>query len=370
MSTESQLYDKIRGCYYGAAIADAMGGPVETMHHQKIRRLFGRVEALLPYTSPPGHIKPGPNTYYVSQDKPGTYTDDTRGRNLLVGAMLEKGGRVTADDFSAYLLKYMNPEAWWPAIMASYWNIKFEGMAPRDAGRDNMPGGAVGWWSPLGIINAGNPETAYWDAVDVCSIVKRGIDRELASAVPAAVAEAFRPNASIESVVSAATRYVGPEARQLILNAVAVARNSHSVEEFYLRAYDELLVPWPARFQNKQNTKLHLEGTISCDLREQVPIAIACFVLANGDARESIINAVNYGRDADTIATTTGAIAGAFQGTKNLPREWMETCRKANPDRSLEVSDLDLDGFCDGLYKVLKAEMAQTRERTTSLLAA
>lgn len=362
----TQLQDKIRGCYFGAAIGDAMGGPVETMHYRKIERLYGRVDRLLEYRVPPGHIQPSPNVYYVAQSTPGTYTDDTRGRNLLAHHIIEKGRRITAEDFSEFLCDALNPEAWFPAVMVSYWNIKYGGADPRDAGFGNMPGGGVAWWSVLGIVNAADPETAYWDAFDASSFLKRGTDRELASAVAAAVAEAFRPGASVRSVVDAAIRFVGPVSRDRILAAVDLAAACEDAETFYRRAYETLLVPWKAEFQ--LTAYMPIEGGYSCDLEEQVPIAIACFVLAGGDARSSIIAAVNFGRDNDTIATTTGAIAGAFDGAANLPSEWIDAVRTANPDLSLERADMELDRIVAGLHDVVLAEVARAEARCDAVL--
>lgn len=361
------LLDKVRGSYFGAAIADAMGGPVETMTYTKIKKLFGRVEELMEYKIPPGHIEISPETYYVKQTNPGTYTDDTRGRNLICQLIIQKGGRITADDFGRFLSERLNPEYWWPAVMLTYWRIKFDGMDPRDAGKNNLPGGGVGWYSPLGILHAGDPYQAYWSAFDISSVLKRGSDRELTAAVAAAVAEAFKPDASVESVVEAAKRYVGEEARSAIEQAVNVAREAKDVEDFYRRAYESCLVEWDARFQNKQDTRRHPEGESSCDLLEQVPIAIACFVLANGDARESIINAVNFGRDADTIATTTGAIAGAFSGAKGLPQDWIETVKAANPDPRVEDQRLNLERLCEGLWEILVSELEQDQARVREL---
>ena len=43
---------RTHGAYIGAAIADAMGGPVETNHAARIKRLVGEVDGLLRYEEP------------------------------------------------------------------------------------------------------------------------------------------------------------------------------------------------------------------------------------------------------------------------------------------------------------------------------
>jgi len=39
------------GAYFGAAIADAMGGPVEGQHAARISKYYGKITGLLPYRS-------------------------------------------------------------------------------------------------------------------------------------------------------------------------------------------------------------------------------------------------------------------------------------------------------------------------------
>ena len=44
--------DRGLGAYIGAAIGDAMGGPVECNHAARIKRLVGKITGLLPYERP------------------------------------------------------------------------------------------------------------------------------------------------------------------------------------------------------------------------------------------------------------------------------------------------------------------------------
>ncbi|MEM0232929.1 MAG: ADP-ribosylglycohydrolase family protein [Candidatus Nezhaarchaeales archaeon] len=66
-----------------------------------------------------------------------------------------------------------------------------------------------------------------------------------------------------------------------------------------------------------------------------VPTAIYCFAKNHDSYLKSILYAVSLGGDADTIASMTGAIAGAFHGEEGLPEEWVEKLEKANYIRSL-----------------------------------
>ena len=50
---DSALFSKIYGGLIGAAVGDALGGPVEGLDYPEIERLHGRVERMLPYDKAP-----------------------------------------------------------------------------------------------------------------------------------------------------------------------------------------------------------------------------------------------------------------------------------------------------------------------------
>ena len=68
----------------------------------------------------------------------------------------------------------------------------------------------------------------------------------------------------------------------------------------------------------------------ACIYPKQSP-AQSVFVAANPtDPVGAIIGAVNVGYDTDTIATMTGAIAGALHGADAFPAHYLPTLEKAN----------------------------------------
>ena len=138
-----------------------------------------------------------------------------------------------------------------------------------------------------------------------------------------------------------------------------MARSCSDIEELYEKYYENLLVPWDADFQLKPG-KLPPEAEFSCDLKEQVPAALALFYFSKGDLKETIIAGVNYGRDADTIATTAGTIAGAFSGITGIPDQLREPILKANPEPKI-------DDLCEKLYDVLRKETDAKREQIKCL---
>ena len=78
--------------------------------------------------------------------------------------------------------------------------------------------------------------------------------------------------------------------------------------------------------------------------------------MGKGDFESSTLNAVNFGRDCDSIATVAGAIAGAFSGIDTIPAAWIETVDAA---REEEPSQGDL---AEGLYCALQNELSAARD--------
>jgi len=87
--------------------------------------------------------------------------------------------------------------------------------------------------------------------------------------------------------------------------------------------------------------------------------------VAGGDVREAILGSVNYGRDADSIASMAGAIAGALHGISAVPDSWVAAV-------SAE-SRLDLPAVGASLASVasslLAADAARAVARAASIAA-
>src|SRR5215469_5037564 len=61
-----------------------------------------------------------------------------------------------------------------------------------------------------------------------------------------------------------------------------------------------------------------------------LPIALGFLVISRGDYRDAVLGAVNYGRDADSIASMAGALAGALNGIDAVPAEWRQGVASAS----------------------------------------
>ena len=92
---------------------------------------------------------------------------------------------------------------------------------------------------------------------------------------------------------------------------------------------------------------------------EELPVALGFCLSAGGDFRTAVLGAVNYGRDADSIATMAGAICAALGGAAVVPQDWVTAIEDA--------SRLDLDTVADQLTSaardILTADRAAAEAR-------
>lgn len=302
-----RLFDKVLGCLLGGEIGDAMGAPAEGKTYQEIIEAFGEIT-----------------------DFSGFGTDDSALKHILCDAIVAADGYPTADAWAEEWLKQEEPflkHQFWTPVMNGFWKIRAEGVLPREAGHGNMASSSSAMCiSPMGIINAANPRQAALETYDVASPIHHNFCRDAACSMAAAVAEAFEPGATVEAILEAAVVYIPPMSaraiREFIEKTLALAREVGNYELFRERYYAERLLP----------------GIAMPDSRETVPVALSLFYLADGDPRQTILFGANFGRDADTIASMAGALAGAFRGASALPQSWIEKVKAESPRVHKEVA--------------------------------
>jgi len=299
-SAYSPLEDRIYGCLLGGMIGDAMGAPAEGKTFRQIQERYG------------------PEGITAFQ---GVGTDDTAIREQLIDAILREEGFVTCDAFAASFQRFRqaNYGQWWVPVRNAFHKFDSKVTLPIDTGWGNAPSSSSAMAiSPMGILNAAQPRQAALETFGVASFLHggpSGFCRDAACAMAAAVAEAFHPQATVATIVEAATKYLPPVSAQEIIHCIeatrAMAQEAGGYEAFRDRFYA---------------TSLREE---QCDSRETVPVALALFEMAEGDPEKSILRAANFGRDADTIATMVGGLCGAFRGASGLPEVWLQ---QALPD--------------------------------------
>lgn len=352
MATKGRLFDKIYGCLLGGAIGDAMGGVTEMMHYRHIEAVFGMVQDLLPRgaATTTARFDPGAPA--------GQVTDDTRLRNLLCSAIIRTRGRVTADEWAKTWQTEM--EGWFfTPVVNAYHKLFMHEVSPREAGRGSMGSNSTAMSiAPVGLVNACDPRQAALDAYNVAGLVHEGYARDAACAVAAAIAEATRLEATIDSVIQSACRYLatGNDIAWRIEEAAGLARSTGRYEDFREAYYDTKLLPWP---QNGLHGSKPPEGFYdTAEPRETVPAVFALFVLAEGRFKQSLVYAANFGRDADTLASILGSVSGAFCGAGEIPGEWIERVEASNPTSQRTLAD----GLLEAVRHELELSLTRQRE--------
>ena len=298
IARDTVLFQKTLGCLIGGIVGDAMGTPTENLDYREIERRYGWVETF-----------------------EGDGTDDTILRDLLAEALARTSGYATLDDWAAVWLER------WATIFGDKRNKFFISVLhaaqklknhspPREAALGNMPSSSSAMCiAPVGVVNAANPHQAALQAYNLASLIHVqdvGFCQDAAAAIAAAVAGAFVPGATVESVIGYASRFLLPTSGQEMRDRIAAALDLAREAGEY-RAFRQALYEQSERFFCR----------ITCDSRETVPLALAVFLLADGDVAKSVVYSANLGRDADTIGAMAGGLAGALQGIAGIPNEWL-----------------------------------------------
>ncbi len=291
----TRLFDKVYGTMIGGLIGDAMGAPAEGLHWTEIEKRFGRITEF-----------------------EGAGTDDSAIKQILCEAIIDHEGYVTCDEFAESFLRNEKKyyELFFVPVRNMIHKIKEGDAYPVDAGYGNtFSSSSAMVIAPMGVINACNPRQATVEAFEVAGLIHAGpvsgFCRDAAAAIAAAVAEAFKPDATVDSVLEASTKYLHVKSAEVIK-----ARIKHMVENAKALGNYEDFRRWFYDCNKLTET--------SCDSRETIPVALALFYLAKGDMETAAVYAANFGRDSDTIGTMAGAIAGALNGASGIRKDWVE----------------------------------------------
>jgi ADP-ribosylglycohydrolase len=207
---------------------------------------------------------------------------------------------------------------------------------------------------PIGIANAGSPVGAYAEAIDVAGAHQSSYGREAAGVYAACVAEAMRPGASVSSVVEVALRLAKDGTRDAI-EAVTTSASLLDDWRTSLGAIRAAVEPFDTVGPNYRAPARDARIPSRTKSIEELPVALGMLVVAGGDYRETVLGAVNYGRDSDSIAVMGGSIAGALGGRAVVPNEWVTAVS--------EGSRMDITATGPTMAAVAKDVWAKDQER-------
>ncbi|MCP4166952.1 MAG: hypothetical protein GY759_13840 [Chloroflexi bacterium] len=325
--SETVLFDKIFASMLAGAIGDAMGGPVEGWHWQRIAETHGVVDTLLPYDQPPD--------FHSHFDlAPGSYTDDTRLKHLLCRTILDHDSLPTRGDFVKTLSDayYAAEDDLERGFLEEYALAGIHGNGKLIWG-GQPTNGFIMANSALGLICPCDPETAFNLSFDL-DFISMGYARYSSAIAATAVAAAMQPDATATSIIDEALATCGKHRREgelsrqwgwyehvfqlnerLVDTAVSIASRHRDVFAVRQAFYEQLQV-----------------SPLGSEAAQTLAVALGMLVAADGDLAQTIIGCVNYGRDNDSYASVAGAIAGAMHGRDAIPDDWRQTLEAANPE--------------------------------------
>ncbi|NRQ37165.1 ADP-ribosylglycohydrolase family protein [Nonomuraea sp. NN258] len=327
---------KATGCVAGAAVGDALGGATEGWTPEQIvTRYGGRVEGIVPpYNEDWRNARP--IAPYHKGD--GHITDDTLMTHALIRVYQKVGGHLGAYDMADHFVpELMGERQWIPELeaealplqrifLAEKWivaRLHYGHADPREAGVGNIVNcGAAMYVAPVGIVNAADPDAAYAEAIDLTGAHQSSYGREAAGVMAAAVAEAMRPGATVDSVIAACLR-LAKDGTRAAIEAVCEAASGLGHWEGSFEQLRAAVRPFDTVADTYRDQGLGARRPSRVHAIEELPLALGFLVVAKGDFRDTVLGGVNYGRDADSIASMGGAIAGALGGLSAVPGDWV-----------------------------------------------
>lgn len=368
---DSVLFKKVYGSVAAANIGSAIGAAVEWVSvpgggWKALEEHFGWVDTLLPWVQQDRNVRywnNSPPLRYRHMDMaPGMTEDGAEIRYLLELAMIEANGRVTVEDVAEvwkreikreHIGRLVNPHIiiHLDRLKAGDENTRIH---PRLIGSMTpWPGlvDAAHMIGPVGIINAGDARQASLDTIDICSLLQPPTSggTEGSRVIAAATAEAFRPDATVQSIIAAALGNVSLHTRQIIEEALVLSEN-HDIRTI------------------REPIRKHFMPTYPyADAVETAAEALVLLRITDGDVREGLIGATNIGRDTDCIAGMLGSICGAYKGIDGVPTEWVDTVQSAISANDYTMQRLTMRETAEQLTEAVRANLARLERQSSEM---
>lgn len=336
------LEDKAVGALAGAAVGDALGGATEGWTPEQIRERHGG-----PVTGIVGPFLPDwrdarPIAPYHKGD--GHITDDTLMTQAVVDVYSRRRSHLDAYAIAEDLVPLLIGEKRWvPELEASTlllsriflaekWlvaRLHYGHVDPREAGVGNIVNcGAAMYMAPVGVANAGDPGGAYAEAIDIAGAHQSSYGREAAGVFAAAVAAAMAPDATPRDVLDACLDVAHDGTRAALAAVCDIAAEGDHLEAIPLLR--KAVMPFDTVGPEYRAPDLDARRPSRTKAIEELPVALGFVLVADGDVRRAVLGGVNYGRDADSIASMAGAVTGALNGVAAVPAEWRAAVTRAS----------------------------------------
>jgi ADP-ribosylglycohydrolase len=337
----SILEDKAIGALSGAAVGDSLGGATEGYSPEVLQERFGGLvrDIVGPFNVEWKTARPV-SPFHKGN---GHITDDTLMTEALISVYESVRDHLDAYTFADGIVpEMMAKERWIPELEresllihrvfhAEKWlvlKLLHAHADPREAGYGNIVNcGATMYMTPVGIVNAGNPEAAYKEAIEIAGAHQTSYGREAAGVFAAAVATAMTPGATIDEVIDCAIAFAHDGTKAAIIAVTEEARNVSSWETSF-KQLRSAMAPFDTLGEAYREPGPDARKPSRLKSIEELPLALGYLRVSKGNFEHGVLGAINYGRDSDSIATMFGSMSGAMNGRSVIPHNWAETIER------------------------------------------
>lgn len=354
------LKEKFRGCIAGSWVGSAMGAAVEGCSREEIKQQHGYLQKLLPYK----HY-----TEYTDWLRlPGTTEDGIERQRLMATAIIEKQDRIAAHDLVRVWLRDLKPgnvKYKQEAFDQSLLELAAAGVPPVDLGQLWPYPNVISMARvshPLGLINAGDPDSAADDTFEVGKVYAKQTAFALrwAALYNAAIAEACKPTATVDSVLATARNFIScrAEAGSLYARYDTIQHDVNHALDIAARHTDPMAMR--DEFYQRYYGGEYFNYSMS-QANEIVAKGLAIFAITKGDAKLAITTAVNFGRDTDCLAAIAGGLAGTLSGASNIPADWIAQVNEATRQDPYTNNRRTIEQTADGLLGAFSKRCAKLK---------
>ena len=276
------MRERFIGTLLGAAVGDALGGPVEFMTAQEIANRYGTVREMI-----------GGGSYNW---KGGEYTDDTSMMLCIAESLAIRQGYYPEDMARRFVAWYnkSNPKNIGGTTREALTRLCENVPLWRSGVREKPTNGSVMRCAPLSLMYYRNEEALVEASREISAITHSHPEAELSC---------IFINVMIARLLMGASKKAA--------YAYATEKTKGIDRDFVKRYIGSSYNPEPSKGL-AVNTLLLATGSF----------------LAAKSFEEAVVRAVNLGGDADTTGEVAGALAGAYFGRQGIPRRWST---KLNP---------------------------------------
>lgn len=301
--------EKLEGVFWGLAIGDALGLPVETMHREEIKRRFGRVES---------YLSPDHNRWFRGHGcQPGTYSDDTQ-LSLAIAEALSRANKFNIDVIKQEHIRAYDESTlgWGGSTRRGIERLKAGDLwftAGKVSGPDEGKGNGIAMKvSPLAIylaVSASGVDQAINMVADLASLTHHtsiAVSSGLAQCFGLLYCLASNPEEfSRETFLDYATfgSALGETIYSSSLNEDRLTQRLHSLREMS---------------GLEKSGESALFGGGNCYVYNSLPFSYYYF-LRNQNTVQCLFDVITEGGDTDTNGSIVGALLGALHGKNIFP---------------------------------------------------